>query len=30
MQIFTGVTQFWLGLIAFMIPVSLLERWIFD
>jgi len=29
MQIFTGVTQFWLGLLAFLIPVSMLIRWVF-
>jgi len=30
MQIFTGVSQFWLGLMALLIPVGMLKRWIFD
>lgn len=30
MQIFTGVAQFWLGLMGLMIPLTMLKRAIFD
>jgi hypothetical protein len=30
MQIFTGVARFWLGLLALLIPMTLLKRMIFD